>query len=129
METRQMLSDQELIQGCAKSDRTSQRLLYDRFSRKMMLICMRYSKSREAAEDILQDAFVKIFANLKKFRGEAKLETWITRIVINTAITHQQNKFYLIPLISDEEVTIGENEEVSFSSFNLAELVAIIQSL
>ena len=49
-----MLSEQELIEGCRKGDSGFQQALYQRFCRKMMVVCLRYSRSTAEAEDILQ---------------------------------------------------------------------------
>ena len=54
----------------------------------MLGICMRYSASREDAEDILHEAFIKVFNNIGKFRGEGSFEGWIKRIMINTSLSH-----------------------------------------
>ena len=81
-----MLGEKELISGCAKGERAAQRELYDRHCRRLMAVCLRYAKNAPEAEDILQDAFVKIFKNLKTFRFESKLDTWMTRIVINLCL-------------------------------------------
>jgi RNA polymerase sigma factor (sigma-70 family) len=124
-----MLSEKELIEGCANGNRAAQKALYERYCRKMMVTCQRYAKSTQEAEDILQEGFVKVFANIKTFRGEAQIGTWITRIMINTALNAQRQKLYLLPMVDVSEVTIKENEEISLSSFHLAELIAIVQSL
>ena len=49
---------------------------------------MRYAKNRDDAKDILQDAFVRVFLNLKSFKSEGSFEGWIRRIMVNTAIKH-----------------------------------------
>ncbi|HMR58586.1 MAG TPA: sigma-70 family RNA polymerase sigma factor, partial [Cyclobacteriaceae bacterium] len=97
MTERFILSDQELIKGCVQGNRASQEALYSRYCRKMMVICQRYAKSTLEAEDILQDGFIKVFASIRNFRGEARLDTWITRIMINTALNTQRQKLYMLP--------------------------------
>ncbi len=124
-----MLSEKELIEGCANGNRATQKALYERYCRKMMVTCQRYAKSTQEAEDILQEGFVKVFANINTFRGEAQIGTWITRIMINCALNAQRQKLYLLPMVDVNEVTIRENEEISLSSFHLSELIAIVQSL
>jgi hypothetical protein len=52
---------------------------------------------RAEAEDILQEGFVKVFQGLDGFRQDAKLETWMTRIMVNTALNHHRKKLYLFP--------------------------------
>jgi len=82
------LSEKSLIENCINGNRKSQKELYDMFSAKMYAICLRYAKNQMDAEDILQDAFVKLFNNLHKFRGEGSFEGWVRRIFVNTAIEH-----------------------------------------
>ena len=123
-----MLSEQELIDGCRKGARGFQQALYDRYCRKMMVVCLRYSKSTAEAEDILQEAFVKVFQALKDFRQESKLETWITRIMVNTALNSQRKKMYLYPMVDVEKVDMP-GEEVSISTIDFMQLLEIIQSL
>ena len=123
-----MLSEQELLDGCRKGDRGFQQALYERYCRKMMVVCLRYSKSTAEAEDILQEAFVKVFHALKDFRQESKLETWITRIMVNTALNHQRKKLYLYPMVDVEKIDVPE-DEVSISGIHFTQLLEMIQSL
>jgi RNA polymerase sigma factor (sigma-70 family) len=123
-----MLSEQELIDGCGKGNRSSQKALYERYCRKMMVVCLRYSKTTAEAEDILQEGFVKVFHGLKNFRQESKLETWITRIMVNTALNFQRKKLYLFPMVDVQEIDIAE-DEISISDINFTQLLEMIQSL
>jgi RNA polymerase sigma factor (sigma-70 family) len=88
MNTTTILSEKSLIENCINGNRKSQKEMYDMFSSKMFAICLRYAKNQMDAEDILQDAFVKLFTNLYKFRGEGSFEGWVRRIFVNTAIEH-----------------------------------------
>jgi RNA polymerase sigma factor (sigma-70 family) len=123
------MTDKALADGCAKGDRTVQKAFYTRFSRKLMATCLRYSKSVAEAEDILQEGFIKAFDNIKNFRHESKLETWLTRIMINTALNHQRKKLYLFPMLDVEDIPLREDEKISLSDFHLSELMSFVQSL
>src|SRR3712207_2623734 len=105
------LSEEELINGCIKGDRLKQKMLYERFCKRMLAICLRYSKAQQEAEDILQESFIKVFDNIKTFRKECPLEQWIKRIVINTALKHNRSKLYMYPAldIDDLEKPVDEN--------------------
>ena len=65
-----------------------QRQLYERFAGKLFVVCKRYVKDPDEAEDVLQDSFVKIYRSIGNFRFECPLEAWLKRIVINTALKH-----------------------------------------
>ena len=79
-------TDIQLVEGCVRNDRRFQELLYSRFSGKMNAICLGYSGNQNDADDILQEAFIKVFKNIRDFRFECPLEGWIRKIVVHTAI-------------------------------------------
>ena len=123
-----MLSEDELIEGCKRGSRATQKALYDRYCRKMLAVCLRYSKTTAEAEDIVQEGFVKVFQGLKDFRQESKLETWITRIMVNTALNAQRKKLYLYPMVDVTELALP-GQEVSISGMHFNQLLEMIQSL
>lgn len=79
-------SEEELIDECIAGNALAQEQLFKRFSRKMLGVCLRYAQCEEEAEDIFQEAFIKVFRNLHSFRRECPLEAWIRRIMVNTAL-------------------------------------------
>ena len=123
-----MLNEKELIEGCCNGDRAFQKALYDRYCRRMLVVCLRYSKTTAEAEDIVQEGFVKVFQGIKDFRQESKLETWITRIMVNTALNAQRKKMYLYPMVDVTEITLPE-QEMSLSGIHFTQLLELIQSL
>ena len=60
----------------------------------MLVVCMRYSRHRLEAEDILQDGFVKAFSKLEQFSFEGSFEYWLRRIMINTALKNYKKSYY-----------------------------------
>ncbi|MCQ2285340.1 MAG: RNA polymerase sigma factor [Bacteroidales bacterium] len=81
-----MTSEKEIVDGCKAGKEKYQKLLYEKFSSKLMGICLRYAGNQMEAEDILQDAFIRIFVNIDSFRGDGSLEGWLRKIVTHTAI-------------------------------------------
>ncbi len=79
----------------------------------MLGVCYRYAQTIAEAEDILQDGFIKVFNKLSAFRSESSLETWITRIMVNTALNHLRGtkKF---KLEGDLDLLENQQTEVSF---------------
>lgn len=76
----------ELVEGCRKGDRRSQKTVYDLLSGKMLAVCLRYLGDRDAAEDVLQDGFVTLFTKLDSYSGEGSFEGWARKIFVNTAL-------------------------------------------
>ncbi|MEM9298344.1 MAG: RNA polymerase sigma factor [Bacteroidota bacterium] len=124
-----MTSENSLISGCKNGDRKSQRQLYDQYASKMMMVCLRYSKSDQEAEDILQESFIKVFDKIKGFKEESRLIYWIKRIVINTALNHGRKKLYMFPMVNINEVERQDNDDISISSLQLQELLKMIHEL
>jgi len=59
----------------------------------MLSVCYRYAKTREDAEDMLQEGFIKVFSQISKFEKRGSLEGWILRIIVHTCINHlKKNK-------------------------------------
>ena len=86
------LYEHDLIQKCCDGDRIAYRELYNLFGGELMAIALRYMKTKQEAEDVLQDSFLKVFKNLASFNRQASLKTWMTRIVINTALNKLRNE-------------------------------------
>lgn len=81
-----------ILQGCQQDDRNSQRRLYEHFYGYAMSICLRYSKNREEAVEILNDGFLKVFTHLDRFDSSYPFKSWLRRILINSAIDyHRRN--------------------------------------
>jgi len=124
-----MLEYKDLIEACVKGDRLAQRNLYDIFSKRMYVICLRYTKSQQEAEDVLQESFIKIFRNLSGYRGESRLDYWIKRIVINTALNSQRKKLYMYPMVDIEDVKNEFDQSKALSNYQMEELLKMIREL
>jgi RNA polymerase sigma factor (sigma-70 family) len=88
------LTERDLIKGCLQEDRHCQEVLFHRYAGKMLTVCRRYARHELEAEDLLQDAFIKVYDNLEKFKFKGSFEGWIRRIVINTALKNYQKSSY-----------------------------------
>jgi len=123
------INDETLIQQCAAGDRRSQKMLYDRYASKMFGVCLRYSQDYQAAEDILQEGFVKAFRNMEKFRFEGSFEGWLRRIMVNSAIEMHRRKNHLYPLLEVETTDIELVEENALNMLAAEDLMHMIESL
>lgn len=80
------MTEEALLKGCLNSDVAAQRELYNKYSPKMLAVCYRFSHSREDAEDMLQEGFIKVFLQIHTFENRGSFEGWIRRIVVHTCI-------------------------------------------
>ncbi len=91
------MNEIEIIKGCLKNNRESQKALYDHYYNKMLGVCLRYSKDIDEGKAILHQGFFKVFANLKNFKANESLESWIKKMMINASIDYlNKNKQNLI---------------------------------
>ena len=127
--TKPKSDEDKLIEGCIAGKREMQRLLYELYSKKMMVVCLRYAPTTFEAEDIMQEAFVKVFTNIGKFKRDCPLEFWIRKIMVNTALKHLRGKQLLTVSHEAEEVSNIASEGFSLTGYSLDELLSMIQSL
>jgi RNA polymerase sigma-70 factor (ECF subfamily) len=80
------LSDAEIIRRISHGDCASFETLMRRFNRKLFRIARAILKDDAEAEEALQEAYLAAYVALQTFRGQSKLSTWITRIVINESL-------------------------------------------
>ena len=87
------MTEEAILQGCLKNNPTAQKALYERYSAKMLSVCYRYGHNREDAEDMLQEGFIKVFAQIHTFQNRGAFEGWVRRIIIHTCINNlKKNK-------------------------------------
>lgn len=86
------MTESDLIDACLNDDRLAQKELYDRYSRAMYTAAYRITSDFDLANDVLQEAFVKIFRHLSGFRRESTLGAWIKTIVVRTALSRMRKE-------------------------------------
>jgi RNA polymerase sigma factor (sigma-70 family) len=125
------LTEHQLIKACIKEDAASQKEVFDRYSGRMMTVCLRYARSSADAEDILQDAFIKVFDKMHQFKFEGSFEGWIRRIVVNTALKKYSLRRYEKEVVGYEIKDKDESsvEASAYSDLTAKELMDLINML
>ncbi len=82
------MNEIDLIKGCINEDRDCQYYLFNKYAGMMKSTSLRIVKTDSEAEDIIQESFIKVFDNLKKFEGRSSLQSWIRKIVVNESLKH-----------------------------------------
>ncbi|MDG1298229.1 MAG: RNA polymerase sigma factor [Saprospiraceae bacterium] len=109
------MTEKKLIESCLKGDSKSQKELFDLFAGKMFTLCKRYARTSQESEDMLQEAFVKVFNSLDKFSFKGSFEGWIRRIVVNTCLRY----------LEKEKISFDDIALVEYSSSNVIQSSAI----
>lgn len=121
------MEEQQLIEGCKNGNRLAQRELYEKYSRKMMGVCLRYVNDRETARDLLQDGFVKVFTSLDSFSGTGSFEGWMRKIFVNCSLEYLRKSDVLREATDWDSVTdpmpTGESAIADLSATDLLRLI------
>ncbi|OQA92433.1 MAG: ECF RNA polymerase sigma factor SigR [Bacteroidetes bacterium ADurb.Bin234] len=125
-----MFSEEEIIKECIKGNRKAEKHLYTKYNGLFFAICLRYTQSREEAEDVLITGFTSIFESLPMYKKQGSFEGWMKRIIINTAVNHYRtNKKHLSNIDIEEIDTINEISQKSYQDINVKDILNQIQMM
>ena len=125
-----MLDEADIINGCIKGDSKCQSLLYQKYSRLLYGTALRYTRCEEDAQDVLQDAFLRIFDTIKQYKGSGKFVSWMTKIVINQALKlYQQQKKFAIEDYEEYQDSIKDDSIVDSDVLSHEVLLGFIRDL
>lgn len=122
-------TDTYYIERIQAGDTASFAYLLDKYSGPIHSLIVRIVGSREDAEELAQDAFVKAFRSLSSFKGGSSFATWLYRIAYNTAISHTRKKQYEFLAIEDSalENVSGEDANDLLSQATATEQLARLE--
>ncbi len=118
----------ELVEGCKKGKRQFQRLLFERYSPVMMLICRRYCKDLMEAEDMLQEGFIKAFTKIDQFR-DGSFEGWLKRIFVNTCLNNWKKQKDKLTCPEEIGMAISDETEDGLQKLQAQQLLVLIDAL
>ena len=115
------LGDNEVISRVLQGEQGAYAELVNRYQAYVFTLVMRMIKSREDAEEVAQDVFVKAYRALADFRGESKFSTWLYTIVNTTSITFLRKKKLEIHSLDNEKIFEVADSKDSGSRANMIE--------
>jgi RNA polymerase sigma factor (sigma-70 family) len=120
----------QLLKEAKHGSAAAQKCLFDIWSGKMMLVCVRYLKNEQDAEEVLLDGFYKFFKNLPGFtyNGDAALYGWLKKIMVNECLMQlrKKNSFTIVTESSAQDVPL---EEEALNNLSAKEILALIVQL
>jgi len=104
---------QKILDDCKKGNKKAQKKLFDLYSKKGIVVCYRYARKLEDAEDMMMEGFAKVFQNMTKFNEIKEFSKWFNTVLINTAINYykKESKHYYNFNIEDVKETDFEDLE------------------
>ncbi len=119
----------QLLDGCLKQDRHSQKLLYQELYDFAMNICLRYTSNKYEASEVLNDGFFKAFTNLAKYDRGRPFKAWLSKIMHNTSIDYYRANLKSA-LTEDLDKALDQETEPSIENkLSYEDLLAMVQSL
>ncbi len=119
----------QLIRALRGADPKAQRVLYEKFSGKLMSVCLRYVGDRMTAEDILVQGFMKIFDSVSRFREEGSFEGWMRRIMVNEALAYLRQQRRILDNVGIEEATAIPDYGYADQNLEASEIMEMIGKL
>ena len=127
---RKLHTDEEIVQGCLRNDARMQKRLFERYFPELMPVCLRYCRSQDDADDVLQESFVKAYGRISTYTGEGPLAAWLKKIVVRTALDKLRR------MAREQKVVIpntAEYDAVQMPDFDdqisAQEILALVQEL
>ena len=133
------MTEPEFIEALKRRDPEAFKQLVDQYQRMVLNTCNGFVNETDDAKDLTQEVFIKIYDSIHKFRGDAKLSTWIYRISVNKSLNYiranKKIKLSNIDTVSmnNEQLSVGAKSDELDSLVELKEkskiLFAAIQGL
>ena len=121
------MNTSELVKEAKQGSTAAQKCLFDQFAEKMLLVCQRYVKNPEDAEELLLDGFCKFFTKIASFtyQGDAALYAWLKRIMINECLMflRAKNVFTIVTEATAEEIPLQEEALDNLSAEEIFKLI------
>jgi RNA polymerase sigma-70 factor (ECF subfamily) len=120
---------QELIDGCKRKDRKSQKGLYQGYYSYAMRMCIRYAKDKDEAIELVNDGFLRVFINIHRYDKTKPFKPWLSTIMINTSIDHYRKQIRRMEMEELNAKHELEDQESILSHIHYEELIILVQKL
>lgn len=111
------MEERKLIERCRENDRDAFETLILSYEKKIYNLCFYMVKNKEDAFDLTQEAAIKIYKSISKFKGESKFSTWVYRITYNTCLDFIKRKKDELPY---DDMIINESN-INYKMDNVIE--------
>jgi RNA polymerase sigma-70 factor (ECF subfamily) len=123
------LTELEMIEGCIKKNAISQRMLFEQYAGRMMTVCRRYSSDHKEAEDMLQEAFIRVFLYINQYKFKGSLEGWIRQVVVNAALRVLQSRPIHFSEINEDQQVFQSVDPQALTNLSEDDLLKLISNL
>ena len=121
-------TERELVESCQRGEREAFHALFELYKDKVYSIALRYTNDESSAMDISQDTFLKLFSSIRDFRGQARFESWLYRLVVNSCLDQKRRRRRLLPFVDQFLEDLGVYGETALEELLRQELSEQVRS-
>ena len=120
---------EQLLNDLIAGKRSAQKILYQKYFGKMIGVTLRYTRTKEEAYEVLNDAFLKIFKSIHKYEGKGPLEGWMYKIVLFTSYQYVRDKYKIKEITKELQPQQATVDNDAWSNLGLEHIYSKIQML
>lgn len=122
-------SETQLVTALKRSENRAQKVVYERYSGKMMAVCVRYIANRSDAEEVMIDGFMRAFERIEQFREEGSFEGWLRRIMVTESLMFLRRTKSWRQEIALDEIATEPDYEWADDSLEVDDLLRLVGQL
>lgn len=122
-------TESQLVNALKKGESRAQKIVYDRYSSRMLAICVRYVSNRADAEEVMIDGFMRIYDKIEQFREDGSFEGWMRRIMVTESLMFLRRTKSLRQEIGIDELTAEPDCQWADEAIDVESLLRLVSQL
>ena len=122
-------TEAQLIVALKRGESRAHKVVYERFSGKMLAVCTRYCANRDDAEEVMLDGFMRVFEKIEQFREEGSFEGWIRRVMVTESLMFLRKAKQWRQEVPMDEVMVEPDYEWADTAVNENDLMRLVNQL
>lgn len=122
-------TETQLIAALRRGESRAHKVAYERFSGRMLGVCMRYCANRDDAEEVMLDGFMRVFEKIDQFRENGSFEGWIRRVMVTESLMFLRRNKQWRQEIPIEEASVEPDYVWADSAIHENDLLRMVNQL
>jgi RNA polymerase sigma-70 factor (ECF subfamily) len=122
-------TEAQLIAALKRGESRAHKLVYERFSGKMLSVCTRYCTNRDDAEEVMLDGFMRVFEKISQFREDGSFEGWVRRVMVTESLMFLRKNKQLRQEVALDDTLIEPDYDWADATLNENDLLRLIGQL
>ncbi len=122
-------TETQLIAALRRGESRAHKVAYERFSGRMLAVCMRYCANRDDAEEVMIDGFMRVFEKISQFREDGSFEGWIRRVMVTESLMFLRRNKQWRQEIPIDDVTAEPDYAWADTAIHENELLRMVNQL